>query len=63
MEITEIAYGPNADVYEDVLRVRQDASEEEIQSAFMDRRFELYEALQDASLLASRSVKTKNEKC
>ena len=62
MEITEVAYGPDADVYEDVLRVRQDASEEEIQSAFMDRRFELYEALQDASMLASRSVKTKNGK-
>lgn len=59
-EITEIAYGPNANVYEDVLRVRPDATEEEIQSAFMDRRFELYEALQDASMLASRSVKTKN---
>lgn len=59
-EITEIAYGPNANVYSDVLRVHPSASEEEIQSAFMDRRFELYEALQDASLLASRSVKTKN---
>lgn len=59
-EMTEIAYGPNANVYEDVLRVRPDATEEEIQSAFMDRRFELYEALQDASMLASRSMKTKN---
>jgi len=48
-ELVDFTYGPNADLYKDVLKVSRNASKDEIQSAFIDRRYELYEQLQNAS--------------
>jgi len=45
LEVVDQAYGAHADLYLDVLLVSYLASEEEIQSAFFDRRSELFETL------------------
>mmetsp|Transcript_1021 Transcript_1021/g.1279 ORF Transcript_1021/g.1279 Transcript_1021/m.1279 type:complete len:314 (+) Transcript_1021:40-981(+) len=45
LEVVDQAYGAHSDLYLDVLRVSYLASEEEIQSAFFDRRSELFETL------------------
>jgi len=49
-ELVDFAYGPNANLYKDVLKVPRNASKEAIQSAFIDRRYELYGMLQNTSL-------------
>jgi len=43
------AYGKDASIYEDVLRIPRNSSKEEIDSAFFDRRYELYEAIRQNS--------------
>lgn len=43
------AYGQGASIYEDVLRIPRNSSKEEIDSAFFDRRYELYEAIRQNS--------------
>eukprot|EP00550_Attheya_septentrionalis_P007103 CAMPEP_0198281988 /NCGR_PEP_ID=MMETSP1449-20131203/1865_1 /TAXON_ID=420275 /ORGANISM="Attheya septentrionalis, Strain CCMP2084" /LENGTH=445 /DNA_ID=CAMNT_0043978039 /DNA_START=148 /DNA_END=1485 /DNA_ORIENTATION=+ len=45
-EVIEFSYGRNADLYADVLQVSSNASQDEIQHAFFQRRFELYRVLQ-----------------
>jgi hypothetical protein len=45
LRVVDKAYGPHADLYVDVLRVSYMASDEEIQSAFFDRRSELFTIL------------------
>jgi len=49
MEIIKFTYGENVDLYKDVLRVTSVASDQEIQSAFVARRYELFNQLQNAS--------------
>lgn len=44
-EVIEYAFGKNANLYSDVLSVPADAGPAQIQSAFFDRRYELYEVL------------------
>jgi hypothetical protein len=45
-EVIEFSYGRNADLYADVLQVSTSASQDDIQHAFFQRRFELYRVLQ-----------------
>ena len=45
LTVIDKAYGPSADLYVDVLRVSYLASDEEIQSAFFDRRSEIFTIL------------------
>jgi hypothetical protein len=45
LRVVDKAYGPHADLYVDVLRVSYLAPDEEIQSAFFDRRSELFTIL------------------
>eukprot|EP00546_Thalassionema_frauenfeldii_P014596 CAMPEP_0178930066 /NCGR_PEP_ID=MMETSP0786-20121207/21004_1 /TAXON_ID=186022 /ORGANISM="Thalassionema frauenfeldii, Strain CCMP 1798" /LENGTH=272 /DNA_ID=CAMNT_0020606503 /DNA_START=76 /DNA_END=891 /DNA_ORIENTATION=- len=42
LEIVDQAFGPDADLYMDVLRVSYFSSDDEIQSAFFDRRSEIF---------------------
>jgi len=51
----DFAYGPNANLYKDVLKVSRNASKEAIQSAFVDRRYELYGMLQNTSVVSDNS--------
>lgn len=44
-DVIQYAFGANANLYSDVLSVPPDALQAEIQSAFFDRRYELYEVL------------------
>mmetsp|Transcript_9106 Transcript_9106/g.25633 ORF Transcript_9106/g.25633 Transcript_9106/m.25633 type:complete len:513 (+) Transcript_9106:153-1691(+) len=44
-DVIEYAFGPSANLYGDVLSVPHDAEQPQIQSAFFDRRYELYEIL------------------
>jgi len=44
-EVIEYAFGKKANLYSDVLSVPADAGPAQIQSAFFDRRYELYEVL------------------
>ena len=60
-ELVDVAYGQDADLYKDVLKVSRNASKEDIQSAFIDRRYELYELLQNASQLSSTPRSALNE--
>ncbi len=49
-ELVELCYGKNANLYCDVLQVPQGATEQDIQSAFVTRRYELFNDLQNASI-------------
>lgn len=49
MDLIKFTYGENVDLYTDVLRVTSAASDQEIQSAFVARRYELFNQLQNAS--------------
>ena len=44
-DVIQYAFGANANLYSDVLSVPPDALQPQIQSAFFDRRYELYEVL------------------
>eukprot|EP00559_Dactyliosolen_fragilissimus_P006617 CAMPEP_0184865264 /NCGR_PEP_ID=MMETSP0580-20130426/17466_1 /TAXON_ID=1118495 /ORGANISM="Dactyliosolen fragilissimus" /LENGTH=461 /DNA_ID=CAMNT_0027364381 /DNA_START=43 /DNA_END=1428 /DNA_ORIENTATION=+ len=50
-DLVEFTYGKNANLYEDVFRISRDASQRELQAAFFDRRYEIYENLQNASVI------------
>ena len=50
MDLITFAYGENVNLYRDVLRVSPEASDQEIQSAFVSRRYELFNELQNASI-------------
>lgn len=50
MDLIKFAYGPNVNLYRDVLKVSHGASDQQIQSAFVSRRYELFNELQNASL-------------
>jgi hypothetical protein len=49
MDLIDLTYGQNADLYKDVLRVSPVASDQDVQAAFVDRRYELFSQLQNAS--------------
>lgn len=49
MDLIKLVYGKNVDLYTDVLRVQPQATDKEIQSAFVARRYELFNKLQSAS--------------
>lgn len=49
MDVIKFAYGAEANLYTDVLKVVPQASEQEIQKAFVARRYELFNELQQAS--------------
>lgn len=49
MDLINLTYGRNADLYKDVLRVSPVASDQDIQAAFVARRYELFSQLQNAS--------------
>ena len=49
MDLIDLTYGQNADLYKDVLRVSPAASDQDIQAAFVARRYELFSQLQNAS--------------
>ncbi|GFH49707.1 hypothetical protein CTEN210_06183 [Chaetoceros tenuissimus] len=49
MDVIKFAYGAEANLYTDVLKVVPQASEHEIQKAFVARRYELFNELQQAS--------------
>lgn len=49
-ELVELCYGKNANLYSDVLQVPHGATEQDIQSAFVSRRYELFNDLQNASM-------------
>eukprot|EP00978_Attheya_sp_CCMP212_P029641 scaffold105970_cov43-Attheya_sp.AAC.2 len=55
-EVIEFSYGRNADLYADVLQVSSGASQDEIQHAFFQRRFELYRVLQQTGGDSAMSV-------
>lgn len=61
-DLIELAYGPDVDLHQDILKVDSSASAEEIQQAFVARRIELYESLQNASMLSNteRTFKDRN---
>jgi len=61
-ELVELTYGPDVDLHVDILKVESSASPEEIQQAFISRRIELYESLQNASMLSNteRTFKDRN---
>lgn len=44
-QVIQYAFGTNANLYSDVLSVPPDAQQKQIQSAFFDRRYEMYEIL------------------
>jgi hypothetical protein len=50
MDLIKFAYGAEANLYHDVLRVSANASDQEVQSAFVTRRYELFNELQSASI-------------
>lgn len=54
LEAVDAAFGPSSDLYKDVLRVKSNASPEQIQRAYFDRRNELLHLLE--------KVKDKREK-
>jgi curved DNA-binding protein CbpA len=61
MDLIEFSYGPNTNIYE-VLQVDQDASQKEIQSAFMARRLELYGSIHSIGVDSERIVTGKDGK-
>jgi len=55
LDLIEFAYGKGANLYEDVLKVSRNSSKDEIQTAFINRRYELYELIQQASIDGSNA--------
>jgi hypothetical protein len=49
MDLIKFVHGQDANLYTDVLRVNPKATDEDIQSAFVARRYELFNELQSAS--------------
>lgn len=59
MDLLDICYGKDTSIY-DVLKINQDATPKEIQSAFMARRLELYQSMQSIDSGAERVIKGVN---
>mmetsp|Transcript_10910 Transcript_10910/g.13788 ORF Transcript_10910/g.13788 Transcript_10910/m.13788 type:complete len:295 (+) Transcript_10910:158-1042(+) len=58
MENISFCYGPDADLYETVLEVDQDASDKDIQRSFMNQRMKLYQTMQAIDEDSERLVKS-----
>lgn len=58
MENISFCYGPDADLYETVLEVDQDASDKDIQRSFMNQRMKLYQKMQAIDEDSERLVKS-----
>ena len=61
MDLIDFCYGVNANIYK-ILKIGQDASQKDIQSAFMSRRLELYQSIQKINIDSELEVEDKDGK-
>lgn len=62
LEVIDEAFGPTADLYKDVLGVKSNASSDQIQRAYFERRNELFELLAESEASPTQDSATANRR-